>query len=146
MGPQMHGLIERLTANITPERSLSCMDSHVHLNTARIPKPLSTNLTTIWLFFRVNPLVYRKGGLRVELLLTMIATELLQQRTDQSLMMLLSCVYKHVLIKRTGEYEGFITDRTHTVPPSRVNDSLVPFHVVRTGKSFTANVAKKRFA
>lgn len=76
----------------------------------------------------------------------MFATELLQQRTDQSLMMLLSCVYKHVLIKRTGEYEGLITDRTHTIPPSRVNDSLVPFHVVRTSKSLPANVTKERFA
>lgn len=130
MGPQMHSLIERLTTNITTKRSLPRMDSHVHLNTAGIPKPLSTNLTTIRLFLRVNPLVYCKGGLRVELLLTMITTELLQQRTDQSLVMLLSCMYKHVLIKRTGEYEGLITDRTHTIPSSCVNDSLVPFHVV----------------
>lgn len=76
----------------------------------------------------------------------MIATELLQQRTDQSFMMLLSCMYKHVLIKRTGEYEGLITDGTHTISPASVNDSFVPFHVVRTGKSLTANVAKERFA
>ncbi len=146
MGPQMHSLIERLTTNITTKRSLPRMDSHVHLNTAGIPKPLSTNLTTIRLFLRVNPLVYCKRGLRVELLLTMIATELLQQRTDQSFVMLLSCMYKHVLIKRAGEYEGLVTDRTHTIPSSCVNDSLVPFHIVWTGESLTANVAKKRFA
>lgn len=60
----------------------------------------------------------------------MIATELLQQRTDQTFMVLLSCMHKHVLVKRTGENKSLITDRAHAISPACVNNALVPFHVV----------------